>query len=85
MPEKELRKLREDRSLDHAPEAVERLEEQPESIRGVMKEYQLKGISFMARMVSDGVGCILADEMVTIPPCLPLSVLVHSSHAYPPL
>mmetsp|Transcript_20109 Transcript_20109/g.44013 ORF Transcript_20109/g.44013 Transcript_20109/m.44013 type:complete len:436 (+) Transcript_20109:112-1419(+) len=61
IPEKQLQKLQHTDAT--APPADEPLEHQPASVNGTMREYQLEGASFMARMCADGVGCILADEM----------------------
>ncbi|KAK9859870.1 hypothetical protein WJX84_002821 [Apatococcus fuscideae] len=36
---------------------------QPDSIQGNMRDYQLDGLSFMARMFDNGMNAILADEM----------------------
>ncbi|KAK3274376.1 hypothetical protein CYMTET_17438 [Cymbomonas tetramitiformis] len=43
--------------------AVQTLEQQPSVIQANMREYQLLGTRFMAKMAGEGVGCILADEM----------------------
>jgi SWI/SNF-related matrix-associated actin-dependent regulator of chromatin subfamily A member 5 len=39
------------------------IDNQPESIKAVLREYQLEGIRWMTRMFDDGCSCILADEM----------------------
>ena len=39
------------------------VDNQPESIKAVLREYQLEGIRWMVRMYDDGCSCILADEM----------------------
>ena len=47
-------------ALGEDPRAVDN---QPESIKAVLREYQLEGIRWMTRMFDDGCSCILADEM----------------------
>ena len=39
------------------------VDNQPASIKAVLREYQLEGIRWMTRMYDDGCSCILADEM----------------------
>ena len=39
------------------------VDNQPESIKAVLREYQLEGIRWLVRMFDDGCSCILADEM----------------------
>ena len=39
------------------------VDNQPSSIKAVLREYQLEGIRWMTRMYDDGCSCILADEM----------------------
>ncbi|TDL22661.1 hypothetical protein BD410DRAFT_898225 [Rickenella mellea] len=40
------------------------LEEQPALVKGgIMKDYQLDGLSFLAHMYNNGINCILGDEM----------------------
>ena len=39
------------------------VDNQPEKIKAVLREYQLEGIRWMTRMYDDGCSCILADEM----------------------
>ena len=39
------------------------VDNQPDSIKAVLREYQLEGIRWMTRMFDDGCSCILADEM----------------------
>lgn len=59
------------------------VDNQPETIKAVLREYQLEGIRWMVRMFDDGCSCILADEMagtddvVNLPdrPCLLLTDL----------
>jgi len=39
------------------------VDNQPDSIKAVLREYQLEGLRWMVRMFDDGCSCILADEM----------------------
>ena len=46
---------------------------QPEMLQATLKEYQLKGLNWLAGLYEQGINGILADEMVSI--CFDLSMI----------